>query len=75
LEDENKQTSLTEKALRHAVSHPKIDDQKYVPEVVKLFGVPYFNPLDDRHKTTVKIYAEELRKRALVLLLSKSRIQ
>ncbi len=72
LEDEGNQISLTEKALRHAVNHPYLNDPKTAAEVAKIFGVPYFDPLIDNHTAAVKVHAEELRRRALNLLLSKS---
>lgn len=69
LEEESNQISSTEKALRHAVNHPFLNDPKTASEVEKVFGVPYFNPLNDNHIATVKVHAEELRRRALMLLL------
>jgi hypothetical protein len=71
LEEESNQINLTEKALRHAVNHPCLNDPKTASEVAKVFGVPYFDPLNDNHKASIKTYAEELRRRALTLLLSK----
>jgi hypothetical protein len=72
LEEENSKISLTEKALRHAVNHPLLNDIKTASEVTKVFGIPYFDPLNVNHKAIVNTYAEELRRRALTLLLSKN---
>ena len=72
LEDEAAQINLMEKALRHAVNHPHLNDPKFSNEVSKMFGVPYFDPLNDGHVKIIGAQAEELRRRALEILLAKS---
>jgi hypothetical protein len=37
-----------------------------------MFGVPYFDPLNDGHVKIIGAQAEELRRRALEILLAKS---
>jgi hypothetical protein len=70
--DEAAQINLMEKALRHAVNHPLLNDPKFSNEVSRMFGVPYFDPLNDGHVKIIGAQAEELRRRALEILLAKS---
>ena len=71
LEQESSQINFTEKALRHALSHPQLNDKKVIEEVEKIFGTPYFDPLSNEHKLIVKNYTRELRAKALTLLKAK----
>jgi hypothetical protein len=72
LEDEPAQINLMEKALRHAVNHPLLSKSKFSNEVSRMFGVPYFDPLNDGHVKIIGAQAEELGRRALEILLAKS---
>lgn len=70
LEDDN-QENMTEKALRHALSHPMLTYPATVSEVTRVLGNAYFDPMSQKHLDIVRQYADNLQEKAKAIFLGK----
>jgi hypothetical protein len=71
LEDEES-VNATERALRHAVNHPKLTAPWAISEVTSVLGSAYFDPLNQKHIDVIKRYSNELQEKAKAILIAKT---
>jgi hypothetical protein len=71
LEDEGS-VNATERALRHAVNHPKLDATWAISKVTSVLGSTYFDPMNQKHIDAIKKCSNELQEKAKAILIAKT---